>query len=64
MNMIENAGIIGVTRVILVTSIGAGDSKDAIPAKAYDALKDFLVRPFHRPAIRMRVQRHRCRNAR
>mmetsp|Transcript_5136 Transcript_5136/g.12947 ORF Transcript_5136/g.12947 Transcript_5136/m.12947 type:complete len:176 (-) Transcript_5136:11-538(-) len=43
MNMIENAGIIGVTRMILVTSIGAGDSKDAIPESAYNVLKDFLV---------------------
>lgn len=43
MNMIENAGIIGVTRVILVTSVGAGDSKEALPEPAYEAMKDFLV---------------------
>ena len=27
MNAIENAGILGVTRMVLVTSVGAGDSK-------------------------------------
>lgn len=43
MNMIENAGILGVTRVILVTSIGCGDSKDAIPESVYDSLKSALV---------------------
>jgi hypothetical protein len=29
-NVIESAGILGVTRVILVTSVGCGDSKGAI----------------------------------
>lgn len=43
MNMIENAGILGVTRMILVTSIGAGDSKDAIPESVYETLKEALV---------------------
>lgn len=43
MNMIENAGILGVTRVVLVTSVGAGDSKDAIPDRVYEALKPALV---------------------
>ncbi|KAJ1477498.1 NADH(P)-binding-domain-containing protein [Baffinella frigidus] len=43
MNMIENAGILGVTRVVLVTSVGCGDSKDAIPETVYEALKSALV---------------------
>lgn len=30
-NVIEAAGILGVTRVILVTSIGCGSSKEATP---------------------------------
>jgi len=43
MNMIENAGILGVTRMVLVTSIGSGDSKDAISNEVYEALKNALV---------------------
>eukprot|EP00284_Hemiselmis_tepida_P017673 CAMPEP_0174929082 /NCGR_PEP_ID=MMETSP1355-20121228/27014_1 /TAXON_ID=464990 /ORGANISM="Hemiselmis tepida, Strain CCMP443" /LENGTH=293 /DNA_ID=CAMNT_0016175267 /DNA_START=10 /DNA_END=891 /DNA_ORIENTATION=+ len=43
MNMIENAGIIGVTRMILVTSVGTGDSKDALPEPAYNAMEKFLT---------------------
>jgi len=43
MNAIENAGILGVTRMVLVTSVGAGDSKDAIPSAVYDTLKSALV---------------------
>jgi len=43
MNAIENAGILGVTRMVLVTSVGAGDSKEAIPAAVYDTLKSALV---------------------
>ena len=43
MNMIENAGIIGVTRMILVTSVGSGTSKEALPEPAYEAMKAFLV---------------------
>lgn len=43
MNAIENAGILGVTRMVLVTSVGAGDSKDAIPTGVYDTLKSALV---------------------
>jgi uncharacterized protein YbjT (DUF2867 family) len=41
-NVIESAGILGVTRIILVTSIGCGDSKDAAPPRVFDALKDVL----------------------
>jgi len=43
MNMIENAGILGVTRVVLVTSVVCGDSKEAIPDFVYESLKDALV---------------------
>merc|ERR1712071_321814 len=42
-NVIEAAGILGVTRVVLVTSIGCGDSQVAIPTTTYDVLKDALV---------------------
>lgn len=42
-NVIEAAGILGVTRVVLVTSIGCGDSQEAIPPSAYDVLKDSLA---------------------
>ena len=42
-NVIEAAGILGVTRVVLVTSIGCGDSRDAIPESAYEVLKDALA---------------------
>eukprot|EP00560_Eucampia_antarctica_P002444 CAMPEP_0197836344 /NCGR_PEP_ID=MMETSP1437-20131217/28638_1 /TAXON_ID=49252 ORGANISM="Eucampia antarctica, Strain CCMP1452" /NCGR_SAMPLE_ID=MMETSP1437 /ASSEMBLY_ACC=CAM_ASM_001096 /LENGTH=277 /DNA_ID=CAMNT_0043442447 /DNA_START=48 /DNA_END=881 /DNA_ORIENTATION=+ len=41
-NVIEAAGILGVTRVILVTSIGCGDSKDAAPPAVFESLKDVL----------------------
>lgn len=42
-NVIEAAGILGVTRVVLVTSIGCGDSQDAIPPSAYEVLKEALA---------------------
>lgn len=41
-NVIEAAGILGVTRVVLVTSIGCGDSKDAPPPSVYEVLKAVL----------------------
>mmetsp|Transcript_37308 Transcript_37308/g.89332 ORF Transcript_37308/g.89332 Transcript_37308/m.89332 type:complete len:272 (-) Transcript_37308:4425-5240(-) len=41
-NVIEAAGILGVTRVVLVTSIGCGDSKDAPPPSVYEVLKKVL----------------------
>jgi uncharacterized protein YbjT (DUF2867 family) len=41
-NVIESAGILGVTRVILVTSIGCGSSKDAAPPAVFEALKEVL----------------------
>jgi len=42
-NVIEAAGILGVTRLILVTSIGCGDSKDAAPPAVFEVLKDVLA---------------------
>lgn len=42
-HVIEAAGILGCVRVILVTSVGCGSSKDAPPASVYEVLKDVLV---------------------
>uniref|UniRef100_A0A7S2HK64 NAD(P)-binding domain-containing protein n=1 Tax=Helicotheca tamesis TaxID=374047 RepID=A0A7S2HK64_9STRA len=42
-NVIEAAGILGVTRVILVTSIGCGSSKEAAPPSVFEVLKDVLA---------------------
>mmetsp|Transcript_2503 Transcript_2503/g.3762 ORF Transcript_2503/g.3762 Transcript_2503/m.3762 type:complete len:272 (+) Transcript_2503:81-896(+) len=42
-NVIEAAGILGCVRVILVTSVGCGNSKNAVPPPVYDTLKDALV---------------------
>jgi nucleoside-diphosphate-sugar epimerase len=42
-NVIEAAGILGVTRVVLVTSVGCGSSKEATPPSVYEVLKDVLV---------------------
>ncbi|KAL7541639.1 hypothetical protein ACHAXR_011074 [Thalassiosira sp. AJA248-18] len=42
-NVIEAAGILGVTRVVLVTSIGCGSSKEATPPSVYEVLKDVLA---------------------
>ena len=42
-NVIESAGILGVTRVILVTSIGCGSSKQAAPPSTFEVLKDVLA---------------------
>lgn len=41
-NVIESAGILGVTRVILVTSVGCGSSKDAAPPSVFETLKPVL----------------------
>lgn len=41
-NVIEAAGILGVTRLILVTSIGCRDSKPALSDEAYETLKPAL----------------------
>eukprot|EP00612_Vaucheria_litorea_P000911 CAMPEP_0171453954 /NCGR_PEP_ID=MMETSP0945-20130129/1441_1 /TAXON_ID=109269 /ORGANISM="Vaucheria litorea, Strain CCMP2940" /LENGTH=231 /DNA_ID=CAMNT_0011978895 /DNA_START=144 /DNA_END=839 /DNA_ORIENTATION=- len=42
-NVIESAGILGVTRIILVTSVGCGDSKGAISEEVYQTLEAALV---------------------
>ena len=42
-NVIESAGILGVQRVILVTSIGCGSSKEAAPPSVFEVLKDVLA---------------------
>jgi len=42
-HVIEAAGILGVTRVVLVTSIGCGTSKEAVPPGTMDVLKDVLA---------------------
>jgi uncharacterized protein YbjT (DUF2867 family) len=41
-NVIEAAGILGCVRVILVTSVGCGSSKDAAPPSVFEVLKDVL----------------------
>ena len=42
-NVIESAGILGVTRVILVTSIGCGSSKGAVGEAVFEQLKEALA---------------------
>ena len=42
-NVIEAAGILGVTRVVLVTSIGCGSSKEAAPPSVFEVLRDTLA---------------------
>ena len=42
-HVIEAAGILGCVRVILVTSVGCGDSKDAPPPSVYEVLKEALL---------------------
>lgn len=42
-NVIEAAGILGVTRVLLVTSIGCGSSKEAAPPAVFEILKEVLA---------------------
>ena len=42
-NVIEAAGILGVTRMLLVTSIGCGNSKEAAPPSVFEVLKDALA---------------------
>ena len=42
-NVIESAGILGVTRIILVTSIGCGSSREAAPPTVFEVLKDVLA---------------------
>eukprot|EP00545_Synedropsis_sp_CCMP1620_P003204 CAMPEP_0119025418 /NCGR_PEP_ID=MMETSP1176-20130426/33710_1 /TAXON_ID=265551 /ORGANISM="Synedropsis recta cf, Strain CCMP1620" /LENGTH=284 /DNA_ID=CAMNT_0006980953 /DNA_START=79 /DNA_END=933 /DNA_ORIENTATION=- len=42
-NVIEAAGILGITRIVLVTSIGCGSSKEAAPPAVFEVLKDVLA---------------------
>jgi len=42
-NVIEACGILGCTRVVLVTSVGCGNSKDAPPPSVYEVLKEVLL---------------------
>ena len=42
-HVIESAGILGVTRVVLVTSIGCGNSRDAAPPAVFESLKEVLA---------------------
>lgn len=41
-NVIESAGILGISRIILVTSVGCGSSKEAAPAAVFAALQPVL----------------------
>ncbi|CAN0007900.1 unnamed protein product [Phaeothamnion confervicola] len=42
-NVIESAGILGVTRVVLVTSVGCGSSRGAVSDQVYQVLEKPLV---------------------
>ncbi|KAG7351127.1 NmrA family protein [Nitzschia inconspicua] len=42
-NVIESAGILGVQRIILVTSIGCGSSREAAPPSVFEVLKEVLA---------------------
>lgn len=42
-NVIEAAGILGVTRLVLVTSVGCGNSKEAAPPAVFEVLKEVLT---------------------
>jgi len=42
-NVIEAAGILGVVRLVLVTSIGCGSSKEAAPPSVFEVLKEVLA---------------------
>jgi len=42
-NVIEAAGILGCVRVLLVTSVGCGNSKEAAPPAVFETLKDVLA---------------------
>ena len=41
-NVVEAAGILGVTRLLLVTSVGCGDSRGAVSDQVYGVLQDAL----------------------
>lgn len=38
-NVIESAGILGITRLVLVTSVGSGSSREAISDQVYQVIK-------------------------
>lgn len=42
-NVIEQAGILGVERIVLVTSIGCGKTKDAVSPSVYQVLEEALL---------------------
>lgn len=42
-NVVEQAGILGCERIILVTSIGCGSTKDAVSPQVYSVLEEALV---------------------
>jgi len=42
-NVIESAGILGVQRIVLMTSIGCGSSKVAAPLSVFEKLKGSLI---------------------
>jgi len=42
-NVIEQAGILGVERIILVTSVGCGDTRGAIGEQVYKVLEEAIV---------------------
>ncbi|KAL7476079.1 hypothetical protein ACHAW6_001960 [Cyclotella cf. meneghiniana] len=42
-NVIEAAGILGITRVVLVTSNGCGSSREATPPSVYEVLENVLL---------------------
>lgn len=41
-NVIESAGILGITRVVMVTSVGCGSSREAISDQVYQVLEKAL----------------------
>ena len=42
-HVIESAGILGITRVVLVSSIGCGSSREAAPPSVFETLKEVLA---------------------
>lgn len=42
-NVIESAGILGITRVILVTSVGSGSSREAVSDQVYQVMTVYIV---------------------
>lgn len=42
-NVVEQAGILGVERIILVTSVGCGSTKNAVSQQVYQVLEDALI---------------------